>query len=81
METPWSLQGDREPELAMFINQARSQVEGLGKQPSHKNLTYSLSCLQSVLGPEHSRIDIKEMRAFIQKMMAADGEFYRQPLR
>jgi hypothetical protein len=30
METPWNLMGDMEPELAIFCNQAKPQVEGLG---------------------------------------------------
>lgn len=36
--------------LVNFHNQARLLEVGLGHQPSHKTLTYNLSCLQEMLG-------------------------------
>ena len=35
---------------AIFCNQARIPVVGLAHQLSHKTLTYSLFCLQAILG-------------------------------
>jgi hypothetical protein len=50
--------GDTASEQAIFDNQPRSHVEGLGHQPSHKTLAYSFSCVKVVLGLEPSIIVI-----------------------
>lgn len=54
--------GDMESELAIFWNQERPQVENWDTNITIKPSTDSFSCLQSVLGPEFSRILIKETR-------------------
>jgi hypothetical protein len=72
--------GDMELELAIFCNQARSQL-GQDTNTAPKPLTYISSCLQNVLESEPSRI-IKETRQtdFIQQLLEADAEYYSQAL-
>lgn len=69
METLWTVwtlakttskMGDTGPEPAMFWNQASPQVEALGRQPATEPVTYSLSCLQTLLGLGPSIIVTKE---------------------
>jgi len=67
-----------EPEVVIFCNQARPQVEGLGHQPRHKTFD-----LQLVLPVEYSGIKTKHIRHqkdLIQQLMRADAKSHSQTL-
>lgn len=67
-----------EPEPAIFCNQAKPQMEGLGFTPTTKPLTYNVCCLQSVLELEPTIIVTRET---IQQLMGTDAETYSQTIR
>lgn len=53
-------------------------MERFGHGPATQPSSYSLSCLQNVLGPEPSIIAIRDQKDFIQQLGGVDTESHGQ---
>lgn len=69
--------GAMEPELAIFCNQKRPQVEGLKHQLSHKTLGWQWFLPAKYFGENPHQRDLRD---FIQQRMGAKAESHSQTL-